>query len=256
MSWRHSLAIARHEARILRADGVAMLSLILMPVVMIGFLKPVFRASTEGEFGGGGGDYAVPAMTVLFAFFLTGFVGYQIFAEHRWNTWERLRASQARNAEIMIGKMLPALGLAAVQQTFLFGAGIVLFGMQVRGSLVGVLAIVASLSLCLVGLGVLLAAILKNEQQLNAIANLGAMVLGGLGGALVPLSALPDWARTVAPATPQYWAIRGFRDLILEGKGLDAAVLPVIVLLGITAILGGLGLLRFRFDEPKVVTVR
>jgi ABC-2 type transport system permease protein len=32
------------------------------------------------------------------------------------------------------------------------------------------------------------------------------MLLSSLGGALVPLAALPHWVRAVAPASPGYWA--------------------------------------------------
>src|SRR5437868_9051419 len=56
------------------------------------------------------------------------------------------------------------------------------------------------------------------RSQLNAFSNLGAMVLAGVGGALAPTSALPSWARTLAPATPSYWAMRGFRQVILHPR--------------------------------------
>jgi ABC-2 type transport system permease protein len=109
-----------------------------------------------------------------------------------------------------------------------------------------------ALAVCLVSVGVLLAAVLKTQQQLNAISNLGSMVLAGVSGALVPLSILPGWARTVAPIAPQYWAMRGFRATILDGQGLGAVALPVGVLLGLAVVAAVLALRKFRFDEPKV----
>ena len=48
------------------------------------------------------------------------------------------------------------------------------------------------------------------------------MLFGAIGGALVPLSVLPQWAKTIAPLTPTYWAMRGFRSVILDGAGLRA----------------------------------
>ena len=254
MSPSRSAALVRHELRLMLADGASLLSLILMPLVMMAFFKPLARlALNQDDPTANGSEYTVPAMTTMFAFFLVGFIGFAFFSEHQWNTWERLRASQATNAEILVGKIVPALGLCLLQQTALFGAGFALFGLRVRGSLVGVLLVCAALAVCLVAVGTLLAAVLKTQQQLNAISNLGAMVLAGVSGALVPLSILPSWARIIAPVAPQYWAMRGFRATILDGQGLAGVALPIGVLLAIAAVAAGLALLRFRFDEPKVV---
>lgn len=257
MSLRRSLAICRHETRVLLSDWTSLLTLILMPIVMMAFLKPVARIALADQYeGASGAEFAVPGMTVLFAFFLVSFVGFLFFSEHRQNTWERLRASPARNSEIMLGKVLPAFGLCLFQQTVLFAIGFAVFGLRVPGSLLGVAVIVVAFAICLTSVGLLLAAVLRTEQQLNVIGNLGAMVLAGLSGALVPITVLPQWARAIAPAAPQYWAMRGFRSLILDGEGIEAVVVPVGVLLALGAVIGVAALLRFRFDEPKVVTVR
>ena len=256
MSLSRSAALVRHELRTMLADAGSLISLTLMPLVMMAFFKPLARlALTREDPTANGSEYTVPAMTTMFAFFLVGFVGFAFFSEHQWNTWERLRASQATNAEILVGKIVPALILSFAQQAILFGAGFALFGLRVRGSLLGVLLICIALALCLVSVGVLLAAVLRTQQQLNAISNLGAMVLAGVSGALVPLSILPGWAKTVAPIAPQYWAMRGFRSTILDGQGVGAVALPVAVLLGIAVVAAALALVRFRFDEPKVLSV-
>ncbi len=251
-----SAALIRHDIRLLMSDRASIISLTLMPMIMMAFFKPLARlAIVTDDPTVNGSEYTVPAMTTMFAFFLVGFIGFSFFSEHRWNTWERLRASQATNVEILIGKVVPAMLMCLVQQAMLFGAGFLLFGLRVRGSILGVVFVCLALSLCLVSVGVLLAAVLKTEQQLNAISNLGAIVLAGVSGALVPISVLPAWAQTIAPAAPQYWAMRGFRAVILDGRGLSSVALPVAVLLGIGALTCGLALLRFRFDEPKVVGV-
>lgn len=253
VSWHRSLATFKHELRVLRADGASMVTLVLMPLVMIGFLKPMYGGALAGQFGGAGAEYAVPSLTVLFAFFSVSFVGFLFFAEHRFNTWERILASPARPAEIMVDKLAPTFLLVLTQQAVLLGAGVVLFGLRFRGSVAGAVAVLVALALCLTALGTLLAAVLKTDQQLNVVANLGAMVLGGIGGSLVPVALLPGWAQAVAPVAPHYWALRGFRTVTLEGKGFASVLVPVAVLLGVAAVLAALAMARFRFDEPKAV---
>jgi ABC-2 type transport system permease protein len=253
MSLSRSAALARHELRVMLGDKESLIILTAMPLVMMAFFKPVARLALVAQNPrANGSEFTVPGMTTMFAFFLVGFIGFSFFAERQWNTWERLRASPASNAEILVGKVAPAVLLSLVQQATLFSAGYVLFGMRVRGSVLGLMLVSVALTICLVSVGVLCAAIFRTQQQLNAISNLGAMILAGISGALVPLSVLPAWARTVAPIAPQYWAMRGFRSTILDGGGIAAVVLPVAVLLIFAAVAGAIALLRFRFDDVNV----
>lgn len=253
MSPSRSAALVRHELRLMMGDKEALVVLTLMPLVMMAFFKPVARLALVGDNpGANGSEFTVPGMTTMFAFFLVGFIGFSFFAERQWNTWERLRASPASNGEILVGKVVPAMLLCLVQQALLFSAGYVLFGLRVRGSVVGVALVSIALTICLVAVGVLMAAVLRTQQQLNALSNLGAMILAGISGALVPLSVLPGWARAVAPIAPQYWAMRGFRSTILDGGGVSSVLLPVGVLLGFAVVAGGVALLRFRFDDVDV----
>ena len=253
MSPSRSAALIRHELRVMWSDKEALIVLTAMPVVMMAFFKPVARLALAAENpSANGSELTVPGMATMFAFFLVGFIGFSFFAEHQWNTWERLRASSATNVEILAGKVVPAMLLCTCQQAALFTVGVVVFGLRVQGSVVGVVLVSLALTLCLVAIGVLMAAVMKTQQQLNAVSNLGAMVLAGISGALVPLSVLPGWARSVAPVAPQYWAMRGFRSTILDGGGVSSVLLPVGMLLAFGVVAGGLALLRFRFDDVDV----
>ena len=253
MSPSRSAALIRHELRVMLADKESLVILTLMPLVMMAFFKPVARLALVGRNpSANGSEFTVPGMTTMFAFFLVGFIGFAFFSERQWNTWERLRASPASNGEILIGKVVPAMLLCLVQQVLLFSAGFLLFGLRVRGSILALVLVSFALTVCLVSVGVLMAALLKTQQQLNALSNLGAMILAGISGALVPLSVLPGWARTVAPIAPQYWAMRGFRSTILDGQGVSGVALPVGVLLGFAVVAGAIALLRFRFDDVDV----
>ena len=253
MSPSRSAALVRHELRVMLGDKESIVVLMVMPLVMMAFFKPVARLALVGDNPtANGSEFTVPGMTTMFAFVLVGFIGFTFFAERQWNTWERLRASPATNAEILIGKVVPAILMCLVQQLTLFSAGYLLLGMRVRGSVLAVALVSVALTMCLVAVGVLMAALLRTQQQLNAINNLGAMVLAGISGALVPLSVLPGWAKTVAPIAPQYWAMRGFRSTILEGGGLSSVALPVAVLLAIGVACGTIALLRLKFDDVEV----
>jgi len=254
MSWRRSGAVMRQDLRILRSDPVFLLIMIGMPLLVMAFIKPAFRAALveSGVPDANGAEQVVPGTATMFAFFLMGNLGFAVFREHGWNTWERLRASRATPVEIMAGKTVTPLVSLGLQLSVLFGIGGLAFGLDVRGSYVALVLVAATLAICLVSLGFLLLAICRTVMQLNAVTNLGTMLLAGLGGAIAPITALPDWARIIAPATPSYWAMRGFRSVILEAGGVDAVVLPVVVLLAFTVGFAAIAGARFRVEETKL----
>lgn len=251
---RAMAAITAHELRTLRRDPGPIVVLVGMPLVAIAFITPVYRAVLAGEgFAGATGvEQAVPGMAAMFGFFLAGFIGFAFFREHGYGTWSRLRAGPASGIEILASKLAVPLGLALVQQALLFGAGALVFGLHVRGAVVALALVAAAFSLCLVTYGVALVSICRTINQLNTFDNLGAMVFAALGGALLPVAALPAWARPIAPVTPTYWAMRGFRAVILEAGGIEAVLLPLVVLLGFAALFLAVSLLRFRFDDAKI----
>src|SRR4051794_34762546 len=151
----------------------------LMPLALMALFKPVFVS---------GAAQSVPGMTVLFAFFLVGQVGYVFFREHAWGTWERLRATDLSHRELMAGKIAVPLGIYAVQFALLFCAGWALFGLQVRGSVLGLVAVGGMLAVALTAFGLALVALCRSFMAVQTLVNVGAMVFAGLGGALVPLT--------------------------------------------------------------------
>lgn len=251
MSLGRITAIAWQDLKVLRADPSPVVLLIGMPLLLMPFLKPAFAVAlhVEGDRGATGAEQVVPGMAVLFGFFLTGTVSFAFFHEHAWRTWPRLRASPASTGEILAGKMLIPLAQAVAQFVVLFGLGGLLMGLHVRGSWLGMFAIAMVFGVYLVATGLAITALCKTIVQANAVVNVGALLLGGLAGALVPYSLLPGWAQTIAPAVPSYWAMQGYKDGIFGGGA--SVVIPILVLLGFAAASTLTALVCFRFEDEK-----
>lgn len=252
MSLGRIVAIARQDMRVLRTDFMPVMLLIIMPFILMPFLKPAFKVALhiEGLKGATGAEQVVPGMAVTFGFFLVGNVGLGFYREHGWKTWERLRASPAGTGEIMVGKMVTPLLQAVAQFVLLFGIGGLLMGLHVRGSWLGLCAVGAAFGLYLVTTGLAVTALCRTAMQANAIANIGALLLAGLAGALVPYSLLPGWAQDISPAVPSYWAMQGYRHAIL-GEG-ATVVTPILFLLGFSILSALIVSVRFRLDDTKV----
>jgi ABC-2 type transport system permease protein len=194
----------------------------------------------------------VPGAAVLFSGFLVGNLGFAVFREHGWATWERLRASHLETWELMLGKSVAPILSLAIQLTVMLGGGALLFDLDIRGPLPAFVAVAAMLAIMEVALGFMLLAICRSVLQLNAATNLGAMLLGGIGGAVTPVYLLPTWAQRIAPATPTYWAMRGFRSVIIAGAGFGAILLPLAMLAGFTIVFTVVAAVRFGVEEAKL----
>jgi len=254
MSWLRSWAVIRHEMKALKDDPGSLVFLLIMPLLMMGLMKPLFGLSlqAEGFLSANGAEQAVPGMAAMFATFTGSFAGFTFFREHGWHTWERLRASQATTGDIMVGKLAPTLIIAVVQMLTLFAFGVVLFDLVVSGSLVALSLIIIAFSLSMLSFGMAIMSLSRTSLQLNTYVNLAGIVFAGVGGALVPLTVLPEWVQTVAGLTPTYWAMEGFLDVILEGAGLLDVVVPTLALLAFTAVFTAIAATKFRFEESKV----
>jgi len=228
--------------------------LVVFPLILMAFLKPMvaLALAAHGHPTANGAEQVVPGEAVANGFYIVGMTSFVFFAEHLWNTWDRLRASKATSAEIIVGKALPLFAVSAVQFLVIFAVGVPLFHLHSRGSLAAIVPLVAAFATCLVMLGVLITALARTTQQASALAFGGLVLFGALGGALVPVEVLPHWARTVAPATPTYWVMRGFRSVILDGHSYPAIALPCAVLVAMSVAFAAVSLKRFRFTDTKI----
>lgn len=254
MSLRRSFAIFKHEMRVMWTDPSTAIFIVVMPLLMVALMKNLFAQSlaAEGYTDTNGSEFAVPGMAVSFAAFSVGYAGFSFFRDHGWGTWDRLRATSASSADIMAGKVMPTVLVTVLQLGLLFALGGPLFGLSVAGSVAGVAVLIVVLSLALCAFGMLVTAVARTMNQLNAVGSVGGMVMAMLGGSWIPVSTMPGWAQAAAPALPTYWAMEGFRDLVLDGAGLTDVLPNVAVLAAFAAAFTALAAWRFRFEESKV----
>jgi ABC-2 type transport system permease protein len=249
---RRSAAVMGNDLRVIRHDAGPLALVVMIPLAMA-FAKPSFGGALRdaGYRRANGAEQVVPGLSILLCFMMVVFVGEAFFREHRWSTWERLRASALRPWEIVLGKLVPMYVFVLGALVLLFGTGFIALDLVWPDAPLGLVPLLLALPLCLVALAAALVAVSHSYLQLSALANVVGLGLAGLGGALVPIQTLPQWVRTAALITPTYWAMRGFRSLFLEGAGAGAVILPTLMLLLFTVLFALVALWRFRFNESK-----
>ena len=248
------LAVTKLQFRILRRDPVFLVVMFGMPLAVMPLLRTTMGLSlaASGYPGADGAEQVVPGQMVLFGFFVAGSTAFALFREHGWRTWDRLRASPASPRAILFGFAIPWTCIHAAYQTVLLLAGGLAFGLRLDGgSPVALGLMVWAFAFCVVSIVLLGAATFRTVNQLQALINIGALVMGGIGGALIPVEQLPGWAQAVAPVTPQYWAMEGHLSIFLESAGLSDILPSLAVLVSMGVVASALAVVRFREDETK-----
>jgi ABC-2 type transport system permease protein len=255
MSLSRTLVVFRQNARLLLGDPGPVVVFILTPLLTMAILKPTqdIVLVERGFPDTNGSEQVVPGFTVMFAFFWITFVGRTFFVEHGWGTWERLQTTAASAGEILFGKVLPAAVVILLQMVILFAAGSVVFDLNSQGPLPALLIVAVPLVACVLTLTLALVAVARTLTQVDAAGNLATMVFASLGGSLAPISVLPNWAETIAPATPNYWAVKATDAVILEGDGISATLGPAGVLLAFSTVFAIVAVLNFRFTASKAI---
>jgi ABC-2 type transport system permease protein len=220
-------AIARHNVTLRLRDPGQTISYIVMPMVLMLFLKPLYMQAVEG-----GAAQVVTGLLMMFSVWTVAIAGNSILTERQWQTWDRLRASRAPAVELLIGKTLPLFIIMVFQQSLLLIYGCVVIGLQVPRSLGLVLLAIVIWAFALLALGAALATVARSLGELGVIGDVGSMTLASLGGALVPLSIMPGWAQAAARISPGYW------EMIMMQAAIDGDFGGILVPAGVLLTLG------------------
>ena len=192
----------------------------------------------------------VPGNAVLFGFFLAMTVGISFVGERKTGTFRRILAAPVRRSTVLLAKLVPHYLVGLAQMTFLFGTGAVVFGMRVAGSIAGLAVLTAAVVFAAVALGLVVASIAGTERQVGAIGSVVLLVMGLLGGGMVPRPFMPDTMRQIGMFTPHGWALDGYYDLLIrDGTGLLDVAPEIAVVLGFGVLFSLIGAARFRFER-------
>jgi ABC-2 type transport system permease protein len=201
----------------------------------------------EGIFPAATGAFAPGAQNqlVLFMFLTSMTAATQLILTRQLGVSRRMVAAPVRVGTILVGETLGRFGVAMVQGLFIVLLSAVAFGVS-WGDPLAAGIIVVLFALVGTGAAMVVGVFGNNPDQAGALGIMAGMLLGALGGAMVPLEIFPEPARTIAYLTPHAWAIQGLREVALR-DGTIVDVLPELAVLVLFALgLMALGTWRFR----------
>ena len=245
--------VFRHELRLSRRDTTIFAVLFVMPFLVLYLVAPAMRPALilQGHAAATGAEQAMPGMAVLFSNFAMAFLAFAIFREHTWMTWDRLMIAPLSRVAVLSGKALLPFVLVVIQQMSLLFAAWLVFGVSAGTGLLAYILLTCALAMFTICAGLALTAWLGSLQQINSVVNIGTFALAGIGGAFGPIELMPTWMQTISVLSPNYWAISGFKAILIDHAGV-AAILPgAVILVGFAAICFVIALAGFAGDRQK-----
>lgn len=159
--------------------------------------------------------FVVPGFTVMFMFFLVNIMARSFLQEKQQGTLQRLQIAPMAPSSVLLGKTIPFFLISLLQTLLLFLFGKFAFDMNMGSDLLMLCVVVVLTSLSVVGLGLIVAVLVKTDAQVSSYANFVVIIMAGVSGCFIPSDWMSDpILSTLRLGTPHHWALQGMRELI------------------------------------------
>ena len=191
---------------------------------------------------------SVPGSLVMFVLMTMLFSGAVITAERKGGVLRRIGMSPAGKGDVVAGKLLGRMFIAAAQIIFLLAVGKLLFRISLGDSAGGLFLLMLVFAFAMGSLSILFGSLLSDPDQVTTIGVITTMAMSALGGCWWPLEVVSAPFRVVAFCLPTGWTMNGIHRLISFGMG-TAAVLPHIAVLTLFGLIFlAVGAKRLKWD--------
>jgi ABC-2 type transport system permease protein len=160
---------------------------------------------------------------------------------------EQLFASPVSRLEIVLGKLLPYLGLGLIQLLLVIGVGTNVFDVPIRGNVLLVLLAGLLFLAGMLGQGLFISVVARNQlvaTQAGALSSLLPSLL--LSGMLVPIDNMPAILRLLSRVIPARYLVDALRQVLLKGNGITAIWGDLLAMLAFAVVILALATRRFR----------
>lgn len=170
-----------------------------------------------------------------------------IAREWERGTMEQLAATPVGRVEVVFGKLLPYLVIGIFDVAITVIAGIAIFGVPFRGSVILLAAMTLLFLMGALGLGIFISATLKSQVLATQVAMvatyLPALLLSGF---LYDIGAMPKALQAVTYIVPARYYVAVTRGVLLKGVGIEVLWVQGLFMLLFAALGLGLATLAFR----------
>lgn len=189
-------------------------------------------------------DFFAPGIIGLVVTMITVILTIVSFVRERTNgTLDRLFVSPIKPSDIVLGYTVTFSVIALFQSVELLLVASLLFNITFVGSILLALALIVLYAIGILGLGILLSTLAKNEFQAIQFVPLVIVPSIMLAGILWPVEAMPEVVRPISSVIPLTYLASSLRSVMIRGWGLGEILPELTILIVFAVILLGVGIL-------------
>ncbi len=193
-------------------------------------------------------QFLVPGLVVIILVILGALLtSGTVVRERERGTFETLAASPLVSSEILLGKLLPYVGIGIADAVTAVCVGALVFNVYIAGSVVLFFACGLVFLMCALALGLLFSTIAHTQQVAMTAAIVSTLVPSILlSGFAFPLRNMPLVLKALANLLPATHFLVIVRSIYLKGVGLAVIWPSLVVLIVIGTAILGMSVGRFR----------
>ena len=200
---------------------------------------------------------SVPAWIVFGMFFVIIPMSTIYINERKQNTLARLNSMNISIFSMMFSKSIPYLIINQIQVLIMLGVGMFIVpffdtpALEINGSLLALGGISVALSVSAIGVSSLIAVSASSSEQATTIGGILNILLGAVGGVMVPKFIMPESMQRIAELSPMSWGLDGFLEIFLNSADISMILDKILLLIsfgGIALILSMI-ILRIRISK-------
>jgi len=165
----------------------------------------------------------VPAWLIFAMYFIVIPIATTFVQERQQKTLSRLKMMGISAWSLYGAKLLPYMLLNLLQLALMLVVGVhivPLLGGQALNldvSFGGLLVMTLAVSVSALGFAALVATVVRTPEQATIVGGTSNIMLGAIGGIMVPTFIMPPVMQSVAMISPMSWGLEGYLDILLRG---------------------------------------
>lgn len=208
----------------------------------------VDQALTSGpKYNGYAHSFA--GMCVQFILFMGVDAGIGLLLIQKLGIWNRMLTAPVRMGTLLLARALSSTICAFVLLCFVFLFAMLVFKVEMAGSMLGFAGVGLSFCFMTATFGLLIAAFGKTPEAARGIAIFSTLMLVMLGGAWVPTFIFPQWLQSITIIIPTRWAVDGMDAMTWRGQGINEAFPAMAVLLAFATTFALLAVWKFQREQ-------
>jgi len=191
--------------------------------------------------------FIVPGLTgVILTLTLVLFTSIAIVRERDQGNLELLITTPITSLELMLGKILPYIGIGYIQVGIILALGHLLFDVPIRGSLIHLSVAVGVFVASTLTLGLVISTLAQTQFQAFQVTFISFLPQLLLSGYMFPFEGMPRAAQYLAEVFPLTHFLRIARGIILRGAALPELAAEIWPLCAFFVVMLAVAVLRFR----------